>query len=101
MPPQRDIDHSNNSIHGAQPVNQVPYHYLLTQKNESENLDKEFLAASIIQNYSCPYASPIFLLKKRMKVGMSALITGLSTNLLFLTDLLSLSWMSYLMNYMA
>ena len=62
------IDGFNHKIPleaGANPVNLRPYRYSSMQKDSIDKMIREMLNQGIIQYNSSPYASPVFLVKKK------------------------------------
>jgi hypothetical protein len=64
-PPTRACSHSIPLIPGARPVHIRPYRYGLALKTKIENQVQDMLASGLIQNSSCPFSSPILLVKKK------------------------------------
>jgi hypothetical protein len=65
LPPPRQDDHHIPLVPCAQPVNVRPYRYSPQQKTEIENRITEMLQKGVIQHSSCPFASPVLLVKKK------------------------------------
>ncbi|KAG7570699.1 Retrotransposon gag domain [Arabidopsis thaliana x Arabidopsis arenosa] len=66
LPPFRgNYDHRIPLKDGTDPINQRPYRYAVSQKNEIDKMVEEMLTKGIIQPSSSPYASPVVLVKKK------------------------------------
>jgi len=65
LPPHRFLDHSIHLKPNIEPVNQRVYRYSLVQKAKIEKLIKDMLDNSLIQPSQSPFASPVFLVKKK------------------------------------
>jgi hypothetical protein len=65
LPPRCAIDHQIHLIPEAQPVNVRPYRYSPHQKNEIEKQVNEMMHSGVIQLSSNPFASLVFLVKKK------------------------------------
>ena len=65
LPPQRPLDHAIHLKPNTEPVNIRSYRYNPAQKTEIEKQVKDMLTNSIIQPSQSPFASPIFLVKKK------------------------------------
>lgn len=67
LPPVRHwFDHAKPLQEGANPVNIRPYRYPAMQKSVIEELIKEMMHKGIIQMSSSPFASLVFLVKKKI-----------------------------------
>ena len=65
LPPRREKDHAINLKEGAKIPNVRPYRYPHFQKNEIEKKIDEMSNAGIIRPGTCPYSSPVILVKKK------------------------------------
>ncbi|XP_026433888.1 uncharacterized protein LOC113331395 [Papaver somniferum] len=65
LPPTRNLDHTIPLKPNSTPTIQRPYKCPYTQKGVFEQLVKEMLNSGIIQPSHSPFASPIFLVKKK------------------------------------
>ncbi|XP_026452109.1 uncharacterized protein LOC113352512 [Papaver somniferum] len=79
LPHHITLDHSIPLKPDSQPPNLRPYRCPYIQKGVVEKLVKEMLSSSIIQHSHSPFASPILLVKKKITLGDSVLITESST----------------------
>uniref|UniRef100_A0A0A9A3Y4 Uncharacterized protein n=1 Tax=Arundo donax TaxID=35708 RepID=A0A0A9A3Y4_ARUDO len=76
LPPTRDVDRTIPLQQDAKPINIRPYRLSHKQKNAMEDLIVELLQNNVIRPSVSPYCSPAILVRKRMKHGDYALITG-------------------------
>lgn len=65
LPPKRASVHTLPLAVGAQPFRLKPYGYNATQKDEIEKQVHQLLTNGWIQESQSPYASPVFLVKKK------------------------------------
>jgi hypothetical protein len=65
VPPRCAIDHKITMIPKAQIVNVRPYCYSPNQKSKIEKQVNEMLHSGVIQLSSSPFASLVFLVKKK------------------------------------
>ena len=79
LPPMREIDHHITLKERAESINVRPYRYAYFQKAEIEKQVHEMLNSELIQPSTSPFSSPVLLVKKKMAIGGSALITDHST----------------------
>lgn len=64
LPPKRKDDHHIPLLPGCGPIAVRPYRYPHFQKNDIEHIVKELLEAGVIRSSTCPYTSPVLLVKK-------------------------------------
>ena len=76
LPPIRPHDHHIPLLNESQSIKVKPYRYPTVQKNELEKMVAEMLDAGIIRDSHSSFASPVFLVKKRMAHGIFASITS-------------------------
>ena len=74
LPPIRQLDHKIPLKPDSKPFKLIPYRYPHIQKNEIEKQVQEILINGIIQPSHSPFASPVLLVKKKMKPGGFVLI---------------------------
>ena len=65
LPPHHPHDYVIKLIHGSQPPNIQPYHYLYLYKDEIEKLVQEMLEVGIIHPCVSPYSSLVLLVHKK------------------------------------
>jgi hypothetical protein len=70
LPPLRSHDHRIPLKEGGNSVNLRPYRYSSFQKDTLEEMVKEMLREKIIRTSNSPFASPIFLSRKRTLHGV-------------------------------
>lgn len=64
LPPKRSSDYHIPLLHPNQAISARPYRYPFFKKNEIERQIQEMLQTGIIRPSSCPFASPVALVKK-------------------------------------
>jgi hypothetical protein len=68
LPLIRELDHQIPLISGAKPMSFKPYRTYFIHNEEIERLIREKLSNKIIQHSSCPFALPVFLVKKKNNI---------------------------------
>jgi hypothetical protein len=67
LPPSRQYDHSITLLPNSTPVNTRPYRYSPDHKDEIERQVSEMLKSGIVIPSLSPFASPVLLVKKKVR----------------------------------